>query len=125
MGFVIHDLGCSRCTHTKLNYPVELPKLPKCPKCKAKMEVRWDLDPKRNFQHSVHPSERAVVYMDPKTGHVAYPGRNDRPMDARYKDAGYKRVEFESLRDLDKFCKQRNLVNDKANFDSNGKSDNL
>jgi hypothetical protein len=84
------------------------------------MEILWT-SPSRSYV-GVHPSERAVVWYDPKTGRHATPGRNDVPMPSRYAKAGYERREFTTLRDLDTFCKSNRLVNERANYDQSGRS---
>lgn len=127
MGFVIHDLKCVECEAEEYDAGVEIGSLPPCEKCGGAMEIRWDIS-QRKRQHrptALTGDEKTVVYVDPRTGNVAYPGRNDRPMEARYVNAGYERVEFSTLREVDKFCKERNLMNERANFDRNGKADQL
>ena len=47
--------------------------------------------------------------------------RNDLPMPQRYKERGFYVDELDSLPKLDKFCKENNVINEKAHFDSNGK----
>jgi hypothetical protein len=90
--------------------------------CGARMDIlwRWESRPV-----CVHPSERAVVWYNPQTGKHATPGRNDVEMPQRYKDAGYQRREFATLHDLDRYCKQEGLHNEKADFDNSGHADDL
>lgn len=68
-----------------------------------------------------HEKERAVVWRDPRTGTVAYPARNDSPMPQRYREAGYERHELGTLRELDRFERANNVVNEKGHYDSNGR----
>jgi len=84
--------------------------------CGARMDILWQ----RHSQDwiGIHPRERAVVWYNPQTGRHSTPGRNDVPMPERYRKAGYERREFETLRDLDKYCKANKLVNEKANYNS-------
>jgi hypothetical protein len=46
-------------------------------------------------------------------------------MPERYRRAGYERHEFTSLKALDRFCKDRKLINEAANFDKSGHADDL
>ena len=71
----------------------------------------------RQFSHSVHPSQRAVVYENPKTGQVVYPPRNDQPIPERYRKQGYVRRELGSLRALEKFEKEKGVGSEIAHFD--------
>lgn len=66
---------------------------------------------------SAHPSERSVVYRNPRTGQVAYPPRNDQPMPQVYAQAGYERHEMPSLRDIERLEKQDNVRSEVAWFD--------
>jgi len=69
----------------------------------------------------VHPKETSTVWRDPKTHKPYYMMRNDLPMPQRYKERGFYVDELDSLPKLDKFCKENNVINEKAHFDSNGK----
>ena len=71
---------------------------------------------------TVHPNERTVVYENPATGQVRYPGRADRAIPERYAKQGFVRKEFETRRSLEQFEKKHNVVNERMWFDSNGKS---
>lgn len=100
-----------------------------CPSCGATVQMgEWYLCP-HGWPHGslsprpVHRSETAVVYRNPRTGAIRYPGRNDAPMPERYRQQGYQMEALDTLPKLDQFCKERGLVNEKANFDSNGRAD--
>lgn len=62
----------------------------------------------------VHPSEVAVVYEDPRTGHIRYPGTNalDDPIGVKAARQGYRRVELKSAAELDQFCKRAGVTNE-------------
>lgn len=91
------------------------------PECCGKV-MDWTWATLHQDHIGIHPSERAVVWFDPKTGKHATPGRNDVPMPDRYRKWGYERREFTTLRELDTFCKANNIVNQRGSYDSNGKS---
>ena len=118
---VIHDLICAK-NHIETNVPIQCQIVPKC-KCGLTREILWQTD--RTRAATIHTRERSVVWLNRKTGSIAYPPANNLPMPDRYSNGGYERVEFESLHSLDKFCKSRNLINDKAHFDGSGHSDEL
>jgi len=114
---VIHDLQCDQCDERTYDMAVDPTRLPACPSCHHPLTIWYGVGRRRGRQAAVDPKERAVVFHNPKTGSIAYPGRNDQPMAARYADNGYQKVEMNNLRELDTFCKQNNLMNHKANFD--------
>lgn len=123
---VLHNLDCRNpaCTGRIINAFINPNRLPRCPVCKGRTEINWMSG--RSVPAAVHSKERSVVYRNPKTGSVAYPGRNDLPMPDRYARNGYERVEFDSLNKLDKFCAEKKLVNETASFDKgSGRADNL
>ncbi len=125
MAGVIHDLGCTnpKCSHVESNAFVVGGRIKRCPRCHSKREIVYSTARRRNA--TVHPSERAVVWMNRATGSVATPPLNNVPMPLRYSANGYERVEFESLHSLDRYCKERKLVNAKASFDNSGNDDDL
>ncbi len=67
---------------------------------------------------SVHARERAVVYENPLTGQVRYPGRADVPMPARYAAMGYQKREFVSAHELSRFEKEKGVANESLNCHS-------
>jgi len=74
----------------------------------GELEILWRsaLSPR---DAAVHPSERAVVWRDPKTGEVCYPPRNDSPMPKRYRDRGFVCEDMPTARDLEKFEKREGV----------------
>ena len=115
-----HDLICPVCAHIEEDIHLSQQACVVHVPCSARMEILWTAPPRSYV--GIHPSERAVVWYDPKTGRHATPGRNDVPMPSRYRAAGYERREFTTLRDLDSFCKSNRLVNERANYDQSGRS---
>jgi len=119
----IHDLMCERCGYQSLDTAVDTNKpMPKCPKCRpiSRMTIRLDIARRPPIDRggtSIN-RDRAVVYRHPVTGKIAYPGQDTEFTRSKYEGWGYKREEFTSLRELDKFCKKENLSNEKANFNS-------
>lgn len=120
---VLHDLSCEWCDREEVDAVVDPQRLPACSGCGGPMEIRYDLTRRGVNFAAVHPSERAVVWRDPKTGHVAYPGRNDAPMPERYRQRGFERVEMSTLKQLDRFSKEQGVVNEKANFNNGNEMD--
>src|SRR3990167_7120874 len=121
MVFVIHDLACDVCDHREYDAGVDVSEpMPLCPSCHLPMCIRWDIS-RRGFgvaSGAAIQSDRAVVYKDPRTGKVAYPGRDTEFTRRKYEGWGYQRQEFTTLRELDKFCAENKLVNEKANYNS-------
>lgn len=62
-------------------------------------------------------SEHAVVWENPATGEVRYPGRNDAPIPALYAGQGFQRKEFTSLRELQSFENRKGVRNESIWFD--------
>ena len=83
--------------------------LPRCPNCLAYAPGLPQL-PGRTA--AVHVRERSVVYENPLTGQVRYPGRADVPMPARYAAQGYVRREFETVHALSQFEKRHNVASE-------------
>ena len=122
---VIHDLECTNelCSHYESNAFVVRGRIPRCPRCKSRRQIAWTTD--RVRPASVHSRERSVVWLNEKTGSVAYPPVNDAVMPARYANNGYQRVEMDSLHKLDTFCKSHKLVNERAHYDNSGHADDV
>lgn len=64
------------------------------------------------FDAAVHPRERTVVYENPETGKIRYPGRADVPIPERYRQQGYVKREFTTRRELEHFEKQNRVLAD-------------
>ena len=98
-----------------------------CPDCGLYLYVGdWPWCPHeaiRPSHHSVHASQRAVVFEHPVTGEVRYPGRNDIPIPQRYADEGFVRKEFPTLASLQSFERSHGVLNDKAHFNEGNSSD--
>lgn len=116
---VLHDFICDACGRTEYDVICDGQFRKTCI-CGGMMDIAWK---RRSAPYiGIHPSERAVVWYNPATGKHATPGQNNIPMPDRYRKAGYERREFTTLRELDSYCKTENVVNERANFDSNGRS---
>jgi hypothetical protein len=124
MGLVIHDLACDRCDHREYDAGVDVADLPFCPTCKPRLRmcIRWDISRRQinvvSAERTLVQSDRAAVYVHPETGRIAYPGRVDVPMPEKYRQWGFVKKEFNTAKELDKFCKEKKLVNEKLNFNS-------
>lgn len=116
---VIKDLICSRdeCDHVVADQlSTEVGK--KCPRCKRGTLVTYFGTRTSRNATPINSKDRVVVWQDPKTGKVSYPGRNDVPMPERYRQRGYVRVEMGSLKEIDRFSKQQGVVNERAHYNS-------
>lgn len=71
----------------------------------------------RQFDTAFHSSETTVVWEHPGTGQVAYPGKNNIPIPERYARMGYQRKEIRSLREVEKFEREKGVLNERAWFD--------
>jgi hypothetical protein len=58
-----------------------------------------------------------VVWENPNTGEVKYPGRNDIQIPDRYSKQGFVRRELTSLREVERFEKDHNVRSEIAWFD--------
>lgn len=108
-----HDVQCSKCGKIINNYFASPWPSSIRHDDGGELEILWHGSPSHA---SVHPRERTVIYRDPTTGKVAYPGRNDQP--SHYSNAGWERVEFEHARDLEKFEKSQGVINEKLWYNS-------
>lgn len=108
----IHDVQCSKCGKIIENfYASPWPPSLCHDEDGGELQILWRGNSSSTFA-AVHPRERTVVYKNPLTGEVAYPGRADCEMPKRYRDQGYERIEFEHARDLEKFEKSHKVVNE-------------
>lgn len=73
--------------------------------------------PMRERHASVHSSERAVVFRNPRTGEIRYPATIDQPMAPQYQAAGFERV---AIQHMTKFEHDTGRVHEASNYDSNG-----
>ena len=118
----IHDIKCTNpdCGHESYDALVIPDRLPFC-LCGSAMEIRWDISQRVapvTIPSTVHPREQAVVWHNERTGSVAYPPMNNVPMPERYSANGYERKELNTLAKLDKFCKDKNVTNEKTTYNS-------
>lgn len=67
---------------------------------------------------TIHTSERAVVYMNPRTGEHRTPPRADQPMPEVYRRQGFERVEMDTHQKLREFEKKTGLVQESRHFDN-------
>lgn len=114
-----HDLRCLKCERAEeiLLSLDELKALPSCP-CGGSREIFY---PAVDFSISFASwclKDAVVVYENPKTGQISYPGRNDRPIPKRLADAGFERKEMRSLRQVEKFEKEHKVLNQAMHYDS-------
>lgn len=65
---------------------------------------------------SMHSSEVATVWEHPGTKQVRYPDRNDRPMPTRYRQQGFERRELKTLREVERFERERGVQSEAAWF---------
>lgn len=72
-----------------------------------------------NRLSTIHPSERAVVYRNPRTGEVRYPARNDQPIPPVYARQGYVREELSTPRDVAAFERSTGRIHE-ASWYNNG-----
>lgn len=110
----LHDVQCTLCGTIIENYYAS-PWASSIPHgCGGELEILWRSS--LPSPAAAHPSERTVIYRNPVTGQISYPGRNDTATPDRYRS--WERVEFEHARDLEKFEKQHNVVNEKLWYNS-------
>jgi len=116
---VLHDFLCPVCNRIEYDAPVTDSHFTRPCICGSNMEIYWNH--RRRPYIGIHPRDRAVVWYNPETGKHATPGRSDVDMPERYRQLGYVRREFETLRDLDKHCTRHGLVNHRASYDGSGR----
>jgi hypothetical protein len=109
-----HDMVCDVCGTVFCDMPLY------CEGSRHKVgcgvfQIYWNARPAN--ARKLHPKETTVVYENPKTGKVVYPGRNDAEMPKRYANRGYVRKELTSLTEVDRFSKSHSVVNERAHYD--------
>ena len=85
--------------------------------CRACVDAALGHGPEQPVQWSDKSS--VLVFENPKTGQVSYPGRNDRPMPEKYADAGFVPKRMKHLHEVDKLQKKTGVVNQAMHFDQN------
>jgi hypothetical protein len=107
----IHDVQCSKCgTIIENYYASPWPTSISHDEDGGELLILWRSD--SSHCAAVHPQDRTVVYRNPKTGQIAYPGKNDGSMNERYRKQGFERVEFEHAHDLERFEKETGTLNE-------------
>jgi hypothetical protein len=112
----IHDVQCSKCGTIIENYFKSPWPSPLLHDDGGELDILWRATTFRDA--SAHPLDRTVVWRNPATGQISYPGRNDEAMPDRYTKLGFERVEFEHARDLEKFEKSQGVINEKLWYNS-------
>ena len=79
------------------------------------MEVFWSYN--HTHRASVDLKERAVVWENPQTGEVRYPPKNDVPIPERYSKVGFQRRELNSLKEIQRFEKEKGVKSEIAWYD--------
>ena len=110
-----HDLRCLTCGGVEevVLAHCELSSLPAC-SCGGKREIKFSATP---FSGAWCDADAVVVYENPKTGKISYPGRNDVPMPSRLAEQGYERKEMRSLRQVEAFEKEHKVINEAMHYD--------
>ena len=85
-----------------------------CPECGLDMEQVWW---KRPCGPAQWDDNTAVLVFQNADGQIRYPGRHDARL-----PSGYERVYLRSLREVDAFERQHNVVNHVMHYDSNGRA---
>lgn len=98
-----------------------------CPECGLYLEIGdWPWCPHESLlksHHTVHPDERVVVFENPATGEIRYPGRNDVPVPDRYAKQGFVRKELPTLRAVEQFERKHGVRNDKMHYNEGNSAD--
>lgn len=98
-----------------------------CPDCGLYLEVGdWPWCPHestRKSPHTAHASERVVVFENPQTGEIRYPGRNDVPVPDRYAKQGFVRKELPTLRAVESFERAHGVRNDLMHYNAGNSAD--
>jgi len=88
-----------------------------------KGNCRECLDMARGYERGPDQSVRwtdkssVLVFENPGTGQVSYPGRNDRPMPKKYADAGFRPKRMKHLHEVDALTRRTGAVNQAMHFD--------
>jgi len=115
-----HDVQCSKCGTIIENYYAS-PWPSSIRHCEGgELEILWRSS--LSSPAAAHPLNRTIVYRDPITGEIAYPGRND-IKDNRYARRGWERVEFETAHDLEKFERDHGVLNEALWYNSGNGAD--
>lgn len=108
------DYDCHVCGHQiRDQLFMEVPNVYPCPQCGAAMDRAWYVLRRERTQWD---ERDAVVVFRKPDGSIVYPGQNT----ART-PSGCERVVMRSLREVDKFEREHNVVNERMHFDRNGR----
>ncbi len=83
--------------------------------CQTCIDTADGHGPDRPVQWSDKSS--VLVFENPKTGQVSYPGRNDRPMPKKYEQAGFRPKRMKHLHEVDALTRKTGTVNQAMHFD--------
>jgi hypothetical protein len=102
-----------------------------CPKCGQPYPIgAWPICQDASGKHghtmprggdrirAIHPSERPVVYFNPRTGTYANPIAADQPMHPKYQAQGYQRQELASPAEIAAYTKASGMVHEQSNWDN-------
>jgi len=113
---VIHDFECSVCGEVLADLPLSL-EGSECLYChRGTLQIHWHV-PGRDAM-AISEKQATVVYEHPVTKHVIWPGKNNVPMPERYQKEGYERKAMRSLREIDRFSKEHNVVHEQSHYNS-------
>jgi len=113
------DLICSECSIVQTDQWSDREGMPHSPECIGIWERLWTLSDRT--APMCHPSEACVVYVSEKEGgKIQYPGRNDAPVPDRLRARGYEKIVM-SPRQVAQFERRHNVVNERLNFNRNGR----
>lgn len=117
---MLHDFICMECKEIKEDVVISLHEveLRSFPSCHGPMEILFRKSP---IAGRWSERSKVVVYLNPETGKIAYPGRNDVPMPDRYARRGYEVKEMRSLAEVTAFEKKHKVLNEAMHCDSNGR----
>lgn len=68
---------------------------------------------------SIHKSERATIYVNPRTGERRIPAEANVAMPAVYARQGFERLELDTAQKRNDFERKTGLVHERSNFDVN------
>lgn len=116
-----YDFFCEQCGEVfECFKTAELGATATCSTCEREAQRVW-----MGKQHATafHKTETTVVWRNPQTGKIEYPGRNDIPVPPRLAAMGFERHELRSLKEVERFEKHNGVRNERAWFDKgSGKS---
>ncbi len=72
-----------------------------------------------NLIQAIHPSERSVVYRNPRTGETRYPPRADQPLPEVYARQGYERQELSTPQSIREFERETGRVHERTHYHAN------